>query len=158
LQDGLPYLREAAISDFNAITTIMEPTALPNRDKRREELRKELEPLGKTQREQFRAVISKERDNELLADLRYDFRWDPDPRKSTWQAIEINRLITKRNKHKEARPQWIAIIVSSLLALAALIVSILTYLHDLRTEHPANEKTHATPVQETHPTPVSPAQ
>ena len=135
----------------------MQTPAPTNRDKRREELRKELETLKKEQREQFRTIITKEPDDELLADLRYVFGWDPDPRKSTWQAIEINRLTTKRNKLKEVRPQWIAIIVSSLLALAALIISILTYLHDLRRDQPGNEKTHATPVQE-NVTPVGPAQ
>jgi len=133
----------------------MQTTPPADRDKRREELRKKLEPLQKDQREQFRAIISEERDDELLPDLRYVFGWDPDPRKSRWQAIEINRLITKRNKRKEARPQWIAITVSTLLALAALIVSILTYLHDLRMEQRDSEKTHATPVQEPHPTPAS---
>jgi hypothetical protein len=88
-------------------------------------------PLEEKQREQFRSIIKKEPDNELLVELRYVFGWDPDPRKSTWKAIEINRLVTKRNARKEARPQWFAIIVSGSLALASLIVSILTYLHEL---------------------------
>ena len=72
-------MRETAIGDFNSITTIMQTTPPADRDKRREELRKKLEPLQKDQREQFRAIISEERDDELLADLRYVFGWDPDP-------------------------------------------------------------------------------
>ena len=87
-------------------------------------------PLQEEQREEFRATIKKEPDDELLVDLRYAFGWDPDPRKSTWKAIEINRLVTKRNARKEARPQWFAIIVSGLLALASLVVSILAYLNE----------------------------
>jgi hypothetical protein len=98
-----------------------------NRDERREELRRKLQALTKDQREEFRSVVRAERDDELLADLRYDFAWDPDPRKSTWQAIEFNRLLTKRRKRREAIPVWVGIIIANLLALASLIVSILKH-------------------------------
>jgi hypothetical protein len=98
--------------------------SVENRDKQREKLLRTLKALPKEQREDFRSVIRTERDDELLADLRYDFAWDPDPRRSTWQAIEINRLLTKRQRRREAIPEWVGIIIANLLALASLIVSI----------------------------------
>lgn len=55
--------------------------------------------------------------------------YDPtDPRRSAWRAREANRYITAMQRRAEVRPQWIGIIVSSLLSLAALVVSILAYL------------------------------
>jgi hypothetical protein len=51
-----------------------------------------------------------------------------DPRLSHWKAREANRLITARQRAKELRPQWIGIVISTLLGLAALIVAILAYL------------------------------
>jgi len=51
-----------------------------------------------------------------------------DPRQSHWQAREANRLITERQRAKELRPQWIGILLSTLLGLAALIVAILAYM------------------------------
>jgi len=45
-----------------------------NRNKRREKLQRSLKALPKEQREGFRSIIRRERDDELLADLRrYDF-------------------------------------------------------------------------------------
>jgi hypothetical protein len=61
----------------------------------------------------------------LLADVRYDFGWDPDPRQSSWQARYINRELTLRQIRHTTRPQWYGIVFSSLLALASLIVAIL---------------------------------
>ena len=75
-------------------------------------------------RKGFRASIREVKDDHLR-DLRYKFDWDPDPRKSTMQAIEINRLLTERKARRQALPQWIGIVVSNLIALAALIVSLL---------------------------------
>ena len=103
----------------------MKPISATERDKRRDELQRMLTPLQIKDREQFRSLIKREKDDELLADLRYNLGWDPDPRKSTWQAIEINRLITKRKARQEAFPEWVGIIIANLLALASLIVSIL---------------------------------
>lgn len=91
----------------------------------RDRLRHELyERLKGVDRDTFRAVIRTQKDNHLLGDLRYDFNWDPDPRKSTWQAIEINRLITDRNTRRQALPQWIGIVLGNIIALAGLVVSI----------------------------------
>ena len=99
----------------------MQPNTV-SRDEQRQTLYAELVDLDK---ERFRTAIAKVKDNHLLADLRYDFKWDPeDPRKSTWQAIEINRLLTDRKARREAIPQWVGIIISNLIALAALIVSL----------------------------------
>lgn len=81
--------------------------------------------LQSLDRDAFRAAIRAVRDDDLLGDLRYDFDWDPDPRKSTWQAIEINRLLTRRKEWRNALPQWIGILVGNILALAALVVAIL---------------------------------
>jgi hypothetical protein len=98
----------------------MQPNTV-GRDEQRQILQTALADLDK---DKFRARIRKVKDNHLLGDLRYDFKWDPDPRKSTWQAIEINRLLTDRKARREAIPQWAGIIVSNLIALAALIVSL----------------------------------
>ena len=51
-----------------------------------------------------------------------------DPRQSHWKAREANRFITDNVRAKELRPQWIGIVLSTLLSLAALIVAILAYL------------------------------
>jgi hypothetical protein len=51
-----------------------------------------------------------------------------DPRQSHWKAREANRLIIDIQRAKELRPQWIGIVLSTLLGLAALIVAILAYL------------------------------
>jgi hypothetical protein len=73
----------------------------------------------------FRREIKKMDDDDLLADLRYDFGYDPDPRKSSWQTREINRLLTKRKEWRSAQPQWIGILIGNLFALAALVVSLI---------------------------------
>jgi hypothetical protein len=83
------------------------------------------ERLNTLNKDEFRAAIRNQKDTHLLGDLRYNFNWDPDPRKSTWQAIEINRLLTDIRARREALPQWIGIVVGNLIALAALIVSII---------------------------------
>jgi hypothetical protein len=67
-------------------------------DTQREMLYNELKLL--MNRSEFIERIRQERDDGRLGYLRYDFDWDPDPRKSTWQAIEINRLLTKK-KNRE---------------------------------------------------------
>ena len=55
--------------------------------------------------------------------------YDPeDPRRSAWRAREANREITERKRKRELRPQWIGIVLSTLLGLAALIVAILAYI------------------------------
>jgi hypothetical protein len=82
------------------------------------------ERLKTLNQDEFRVAIRREKDDHLLGDLRYNFKWDPDPRKSTWQAIEINRLLTDRRARQAAKPQWIGIVLGNLIALAALIVSI----------------------------------
>jgi hypothetical protein len=53
-----------------------------------------------------------------------------DPRQSHWQAREANRFITDQLRAKELRPQWIGIVLSTLLGLAALIVAILAYMKE----------------------------
>jgi hypothetical protein len=75
-------------------------------------------------RETFRQEIAKIRNEDLLGDLRYRFGWDPDPRRSSPEAIDINRLLTRIKSKREARPQWIAIGFDTVLALAALIVAL----------------------------------
>ena len=80
--------------------------------------------LKELPRDQFKAAIKKNKDDDLLADLRYEFGWDPDPRKSSWQTRDINRELTRRKDWRAARPQWIGIAFSTLLSLAALIVAI----------------------------------
>ena len=60
-----------------------------------------------------------------LGYLRYDFDWNPDPRKSTWQAIEINRLLTARKDRRLVRPTWIGVAVAIAIGVASLIVAIL---------------------------------
>jgi hypothetical protein len=56
-------------------------------------------------------------------------QYDPvDPRRSDWRAREGNRLITERHRKRELRPQWIGIVVSTLIGLAGLIVAILAYI------------------------------
>jgi len=55
--------------------------------------------------------------------------YDPgDPRRSDWRAREANREIKERQRKRELRPQWIGILLSTLLGLAALIVAILAYI------------------------------
>jgi hypothetical protein len=51
-----------------------------------------------------------------------------DPRQSHWKVREANRLITEIQRAAERRPEWIGILLSTLLGLAALIVAILAYL------------------------------
>lgn len=102
----------------------MESTTTVNRDEQRRTLYEKLKDL---KREEFRAGIQKVKDDHLLGDLRYEFKWDPDPRKSTWQAIEINRLLTNRKARREALPQWIGIAIGNVIALAALLASYFSY-------------------------------
>ena len=83
------------------------------------------ERLRTLNKDEFRTAIRREKDDHLLGDLRYDFNWDPDPRKSSWQAIEINRVLTDNRARREAFPQWIGIVVGNVIALAALAVSII---------------------------------
>jgi len=94
-------------------------------DTHREMLYNELKLMN---RSEFIDRIRQEKDDGRLGYIRYDFDWDPDPRKSTWQAIEINRLLTKRKESRSLRPAWIGIIFASLLGLASLIVSIIGLL------------------------------
>jgi hypothetical protein len=76
--------------------------------------------------ERFKGEIRRIKNDELLADLRYKFGWDPnDPRKSSWQTRDINRELTRRKRRREVMPQWIAIIISTILSIAALVVAIL---------------------------------
>lgn len=80
--------------------------------------------LRKLERSAFRREI-KRIDDDTLADLRYTFGWDPtDPRKSSIQAIDINRLLTRKKYWRLALPQWIGIGVSGLIGLAGLIVAL----------------------------------
>jgi hypothetical protein len=75
------------------------------------------------ERNEFRRRI-KRLDDDTLADLRYELGWDPgDPRKSSSQAIDINRLLTRRKARRQALPQWIGIAISGLIGLAGLIVA-----------------------------------
>ncbi len=86
---------------------------------------------SETERIAFRRTLaslsSEEIRNKVLAE---EFGpYDPaDPRRSHWKAREANRLITDRQRAKELRPQWIGIVLSTLLGLAALIVAILAYI------------------------------
>ena len=43
------------------------------------------------------------------------------------ETIEINRLLTKRQRRREAVSERVGIIIANLLALASLIVSILKH-------------------------------
>jgi len=43
------------------------------------------------------------------------------------ETIEINRLLTKRQRRREAVSELVGIIIANLLALASLIVSILKH-------------------------------
>ena len=94
-------------------------------DAQREMLFNELKSMN---RPDFIDRIRQEKDDGRLGYLRYDFDWNPDPRKSTWQAIEINRLLTKRKESRSLRPAWVGIIFAALLSLASLIVSIIGLL------------------------------
>ena len=95
----------------------------------REEIKRALyERLKALNKDEFRAAIRREKDTHLLGDLRYDFGWDPDPRKSHWRTIEINRLLTDIKARRQALPQWIGIVAGNLIALAALVVSIVALL------------------------------
>jgi hypothetical protein len=76
-------------------------------------------------REAFKGRISKIKDDGLLGYLRYEFDWDPDPRKSTWQAIEINRLLTTRKNKRLIRPTWVGVFVAIAIGIASLIVAII---------------------------------
>lgn len=72
--------------------------------------------------ERFRTAIRKVKRDDLLADLRYEFGWDPnDARKSSWQTRDINRELTRRKARREVMPQWIAIVISTILSIAALL-------------------------------------
>jgi hypothetical protein len=92
----------------------------------REEVRNALyERLKVLNEDDFMAQIRREKDTKLLGDIRYKFGLDPnDPGRSAWQTREINRLLTDIKARREALPQWIGIVVSNLIALAALVVSI----------------------------------
>jgi hypothetical protein len=84
----------------------------------------EAEQLRGLSRDAFKREI-RGLDDETLADLRYEFGWDPqDPAKSAWQTRTINRLLTSRKDRRAARPQWVGIAVSASLGLAALIVAL----------------------------------
>ncbi len=100
----------------------MEAQTADPRESKRHALYERLKALNK---DEFRSAIRRENDAHLLGDLRYDFKWDPDPRKSTWQALEINRLLTDIRVRRAALPQWIGIVAGNLIALAALVVSII---------------------------------
>ena len=85
----------------------------------------EAKRLASLSRDEFKREIKRLND-ETLADLRYVFGYDPaDSRKSSSQTIDINRLLTRRKAWREARPQWIGIVISALIGLAALIVAII---------------------------------
>lgn len=90
-----------------------------------EDVLAEAERLRSLPREEFKREIHKIKDNKRLADLRYPLGYDPHPLKSSVWAIDINRLITERNTRRSALPQWVGIIISGLIGLAALIVAIL---------------------------------
>ena len=81
--------------------------------------------LSSMNQKEFAQEIQNEKDDDRLGYLRYDFSWDPDPRKSTWQAIEINRLLTKRKERRMLKPAWIGITITALLGIVSLIVSII---------------------------------
>ena len=89
------------------------------------EVRAEAERLRPLDRTEFNIEIRKIKDNKRLADLRYPLGYDPHPKKSSSHAIDINRLITSRREAKVARPQWVGIIISSLIGITALIVALL---------------------------------
>ncbi len=91
-------------------------------DPQRLALFKELKSMD---RNSFKARISKVKDDGLLGYLRYDFDWDPDPRRSTWQAIEINRLLTARKDRRLVKPTWFGVAVAIVIGIASLIVAIL---------------------------------
>lgn len=95
-------------------------------DPEREKLFQELSSLELSE---FKSRIIKEKDDGRLGFLRYSFNWNPDPRKSTWQAIEINRLLTKRKQARALIPTWIGIGFASILSIASLIVSIISVLN-----------------------------
>jgi hypothetical protein len=58
----------------------MESQTNDPREATRRALYERLRTLNKGE---FRAAIRSQNDTHLLGDLRYDFDWDPDPRKST---------------------------------------------------------------------------
>ncbi len=64
-------------------------------DPARESLAAELQSLSL---DEFRARIAEIGDDDRLGYLRYDLGWAPDPRESSWQAKEINRLLTRRRE------------------------------------------------------------
>jgi len=90
-----------------------------------EDVLAEADRLRSLDRKSFQKEIRKIKDNNRLADIRYPLGYDPDHLKSSSKARDINRLITERKRRKQALQQWIAIIISSLLSIAALIISIL---------------------------------
>jgi hypothetical protein len=96
--------------------------SVPN-DPKRKEIYDRLKAI--TDSKSFQAEIGNISDDGILGYLRYDFNWHPDPRQSTWQAIEINRLLTRRKDRRLLLPTWIGIVVTGAIALAALVVSIL---------------------------------
>lgn len=95
---------------------------IPPEDPKREALFQELKLMDK---EVFKLRIAQVEDDGLLSYLRYEFGWDPDPRKSTWQTIEINRLLTKRKDWRLVRPTWIGVAVATIIGIASFIVAIL---------------------------------
>ena len=81
--------------------------------------------LRSLSRDLFKREI-KRLDDDTLGDLRYEFGYDSsDSRNSAWQTRDINRLLTRRKAWREARPQWIGIVISGLIGLAGLIVALL---------------------------------
>ena len=90
-------------------------------------------PPSEEERKAFRRTLKSEsvesiRDKVLSGE--YGFYDPADPRRSHWQPREANRYITAELKARELRPQWIGIILSTIIGVAALIVAILAYAKD----------------------------
>lgn len=98
------------------------------RDPEREHLYTKLKSMNQ---KEFAQEIKLEKDDGRLGYLRYDFSWDPDPRKSTWQAIEINRLLTRRKEVRTLKPAWIGIAITALLSIVSLVVSIIGLINNI---------------------------
>ncbi len=97
-------------------------------EKMTEKLREKLAKIE--DKELFKKEIESIKSNDALADVRYELGYDPHPKKSTWKARYINRLLTRRNKRKDAFPLWVGIVVSSIISICSLIVAILALSKD----------------------------